>query len=174
MKNIQHQEAAFCAVMAHRTLIHACVKAIVHEPELTEDTFSDVMLEIVRSWEDYDQSRPFPPWACGVARHVALANLRREHRQPQVLDQAFLEEFAEDLNAIGNESHLDQRKEALRLCMAKLSGPNQRLIHLRYFEDQSYGEMSHLVKKTVRALHIGLSRIRQALSQCVDRESRSL
>ena len=43
-------EDAFRHVLAHRTMLKACVQAIVRNPTLAEDTFSDVTLEIVRAW----------------------------------------------------------------------------------------------------------------------------
>src|SRR5947207_9934740 len=71
----QPHEEAFRQVLAHRTMLKAYVQAIVRDPSLAEDTFSDVTLEIARSWGRFDASRPFERWARGIARRVALANL---------------------------------------------------------------------------------------------------
>jgi hypothetical protein len=62
------------------------VHAIVRDPFLAEDTFSDVTLEIARSWDRFDPTRPFEPWARGLARRVALANLRKHNRPVRGLD----------------------------------------------------------------------------------------
>jgi RNA polymerase sigma-70 factor (ECF subfamily) len=169
-----HQEAAFRFVMAHRTMLKAYVTAIVHDPILAEDTFSDVTLQIVRSWENFDQSKPFPPWARGLARRVALANLRREGRRPLVLEDSVLEDVAEQLDQAGSESQLEEYKEALHRCLDRLPERNRRLIRLRYFENHSYQAMSQSVNKSVGALYVIFCRLHQILSRCVHRESRSL
>jgi RNA polymerase sigma-70 factor (ECF subfamily) len=74
----------------------------------------------------------------------------------------------------GDESHLDQRKEALRHCLDKLSTANRRLIELRYFKTESYPKISRKVNKTVGALYVIFSRLHQALSECVQRQSDSV
>jgi hypothetical protein len=58
-------------------MLKACVQAIVRNPTLAEDTFSDVTLEIVRSWERFDQARPFEPWARGVGREPMVRDTWR-------------------------------------------------------------------------------------------------
>jgi RNA polymerase sigma-70 factor (ECF subfamily) len=166
-------EEAFRQVLAHRTMLKAYVKSIVLDPFLAEDIFSEVTLQIVRSWDRFDQSRVFAVWARGVARRVALANLRKENRQPSLLDKDVLESIAEEVEGLGDESALDQRKEALRKCMGRLSERNRLLLRRRYFENRSYQEISRLVDKKVGALYALFSRLHHALLRCVERELRS-
>ncbi len=166
----QPQEEAFRAVLAHRTMLKAYIRAIILDPMLAEDTFSDVMMEIVRCWQRYDQTRPFAPWARGVARRVALLNLRVQKRQlPFLLDEAVLEAIAEEIDEAGQEWELARRKSALRHCLRRLSGKNQELIRLRYFQEQSYSEMSRVVGRSVGALYALFCRLEKALLRCVER-----
>jgi RNA polymerase sigma-70 factor (ECF subfamily) len=166
-------EEAFRRVVAHRTMLKAYVQAIVRDPFLAEDTFSDVTLEIVRSWERYDQTRSFENWARGLARRVALANLRKHHRQLLFLDETVLELLGVELDQLGDEAQLDTRKQVLRQCLQRLSGTNQALVRLRYFENRSYAEISRSVGRTVGALYAVFSRIHEALSQCMEQGLRS-
>src|SRR5512136_2154643 len=80
-----HDEA-FVQVLAHRTMLKAYILAIVHDPHLAEDTLSDTTLAIARSWEKFDRRLSFAPWARGIARRVALANLRKGSRLVAALD----------------------------------------------------------------------------------------
>jgi hypothetical protein len=68
-------EDAFRRVLAHRTMLKAYVQAIVRDPVLAEDTFSDVTFEIARSSHQNDPTRPFQRWARGVARRIALEEI---------------------------------------------------------------------------------------------------
>jgi RNA polymerase sigma-70 factor, ECF subfamily len=166
----KRREQAFQAVLANRTMLKAYVRAMVFDPVLAEDAFSDAMLEIVRCWERYDQSRPFPPWARGVARRVALLNLREQKRQlPILLDERVLEVIAEEIDEAGQEWELARRKTALRQCLRRLSGKNQKLIRLRYFQEQSYSEMAQAVGRTVGALYVLFCRLEKVLLRCVER-----
>lgn len=162
-------EEAFRQVLAHRTMLKAYVLAIVRDPELAEDTLSDVAVELARNWSQYDASRPFAPWARGVARRVALANLRKRQALPSLLDAAVLDAVGADLDALGDEARLEARKNALRRCLERLPEGSRRLVRLRYFENQSYEAVSRAVQRNVNALYVALNRIHEALTSCVQK-----
>ena len=166
----QLQEEAFRRVLAHRTMLKAYVQAIVRDPFLAEDTFSDVTLEIARSWERFDPTRPFEPWARGLARRVALANLRKHNRPLVTLDESLLESIGAELDQLGGEVEHEAAKQALQRCLLKLSTANQALVRLRYFEDLSYEDISRTVGRGTGALYVAFNRIHQSLSRCVRRE----
>lgn len=162
-------EDAFRQVLAHRTALLATVKAIVRDPHQVEDTFSDVTLEIVRCWGSYDQNRPFGPWARGLARRVALANLRRAGREIATLDADVLELIGAEMEQRGGESHYEQYKTQLSVCLGKLSEAAQRLVRRRYFEQRSYGELAAAENKSTGALYVAFTRIHQTLARCLKR-----
>jgi RNA polymerase sigma-70 factor (ECF subfamily) len=160
-------EQAFRHVMAHRTMLKAYILAIVRDPELAEETLSDAVLEMVRSWERFDPSRPFEFWARGVARRVALANLRKRRNQPLSLSEEALEAVGAAIDSLGDEVLLETRKEALARCLEMLSSPNRRLVELRYFENRTYQEMAAIVQRSLNALYVAFNRIHEALSKCL-------
>jgi RNA polymerase sigma-70 factor (ECF subfamily) len=166
----REQEEAFRRVLAHRTMLKAYVQAIVRDPALAEDTFSDVTLEIARSWERFDVTRAFEPWARGVARRVALANLRKQNRPLVTLDEKLLESIGAELDRLGSEAEHEVAKGALERCVAKLSAANQALVRLRYFDNLSYEEISRAVGRGTGALYVAFNRIHQSLGRCVRRE----
>lgn len=165
----QSYEDAFRHVVAHMTMLRAYLRVIVRDPELTEDVLSDVAVEIARSWERFDRERPFAEWARGIARRVALASLRKRSSQPALLDPEVLDAVGAELDTLGNQAQLEERKVALRECLDKLSGPNRRLVELRYFQNQSYVDISRLLKRSMNALYAAFSRVHGALSDCVKR-----
>ena len=165
-------EEAVRLVLAHRTMLNGYIRGMIHDPTLAEDAFSDVTLAILRSWDRYDPTRSFEAWARGVARRVAFSNLRRESRQPCLLDQEVLELIALEIDAMGTEATLDSRKEMLHGCVQRLPPRHQQLIQFRYFENRSYPEISALVGKSVGSLYVIFNRVHKALSTCIERESR--
>lgn len=170
----QPMEEAFRQVLAHRTMLKAYVTAIVRDPVLAEDTFSDVTLEIARSWERYDQTRPFETWARGLARRIALTNLRKKGRQPCELDEEVLEAIGTELDQSGDEAELEERKAALERCLERLSLANQQLVRLRYFENRSYQQVAHGIGRSVGSLYVAFNRIHRALASCVEKGLRAL
>jgi RNA polymerase sigma-70 factor (ECF subfamily) len=141
--------------------------AIVRDRELVEDTFGDVSVEIARSWESYDRSRPFGPWARGVARRVALANVREQAGKPAVLDRDILESIGSEIDSTGAQERLNRRMEALKACIGKLSRFSRKLVYLRYSANSTYDEIARIVKRSVNALYTAFSRIHRSLRTCI-------
>jgi len=166
-------EEAFRHVIRHRAMLMAYVRAIVRDPELAEDTLGDVSVVIAREWSRYDQSKPFEPWARGVARNVALSNLRKRGRRPMLLDADVLEAVAVELDSHTERGEAEKRKEALTHCVEGLSDFNRHLVQLRYSENRSTREISGLVNWTIDSLYVAFSRIHKALRRCVERRLES-
>lgn len=163
------QEEAFRQVLAHRTMLMAYIRAIVRDPFLAEDAFSEATVAITRSWANYDTSRPFAPWSRGVARRVALAKLRELRQNPVALAPDVLEAVAGQIESFGSEAHLENRKEALRRCLAALSKMNRTLVRFRYFENLSYEQISLTTRRSVGALYVAFNRIHAVLRECIER-----
>src|SRR5262245_40348413 len=99
---VASHEEAFREVIAHWAMLNAYLRAIVRDPQLFEDTLSDVALAIARSWPTFDKARPFGPWARSIARRVAIENLSRHGIKPILLGKTALEALGEDLDALGD------------------------------------------------------------------------
>jgi RNA polymerase sigma-70 factor len=164
------QDEAFLQVLAHHTMLRAYILAIVRDVHLTEDALSEATLAIVHSWSRFDRRQPFAPWARGVARRVALANLRKAQRPEVELDEAVLESVAVQIDAMGGEAFLEERRQKLRFCVDKLPQPSRALVQSRYFDGKSYSEMARESGRTMVALYKAFSRIHEALANCVKKE----
>ena len=162
-------EEAFREILANWAMLNAYLRAIVRNPQLFEDTLSDVALAIARSWPTYDKARPFGPWARAIARRVALENLSRNGMKPVLLGPGALEALGAELEALGDSVGVEARIRALKQCTEKLSEGSQELVRLRYFENRSYKEIAESVHWTVDALYVAFNRIHKALSECVQR-----
>jgi RNA polymerase sigma-70 factor, ECF subfamily len=163
-------EDAFRQVLAHRTVLLATVRAIVRDPHRVEDTFSDVTLEIVRCWGSYDPSRPFGPWARGLARRVALANLRKAGREITGLDAEVIELLGSEMEQAGGEPRFEEYKSRLGKCLENLSEAARRLVRGRYFEQRTYVELAAAENKSPGTLYVAFTRIHQTLARCLKRQ----
>jgi len=166
-------EAPFRHFVAHRTMLKAYVMAIVRDPHLAEDAVSDTAVEITRCWADFDQTRPFPNWARGVARRIGLALLRKNGRTLPLFNAELLEGLGDDLDHLGAEAELEQRKRMLRECLDKLPSGSRSLVEMRYFNNRAYEDIATATKRTLNALYIAFSRIHGQLSTCISRGSGS-
>lgn len=161
------QEQAFLEILAQRSMLKLYILSIVADAHLAEDILSEVTLVIARSWDRYDRSKPFGPWARGFAKRVALATLRKQKRQMVTLDDDVLESLGNQLDALPDEVVLDEQKQQLRRCMDKLPEQRRLLVTLRYFEQRSYEEIAQRTGRTLQALYMAFTRIHAALADCV-------
>jgi RNA polymerase sigma-70 factor (ECF subfamily) len=164
---------AFALVFPHRSMLHAFLSAMLRDPPLVEDTLQDAVIELVESFARYDRALPFGPWARGVARRVALANLRKRGRLAVGLSGDALQAFEQALDGLDDQGALESRKERLRACLERLSASNRDLVHLRYFEELRPEAIAARLGRSVGAIYTAMSRVHAALLRCVQAEEGS-
>jgi RNA polymerase sigma-70 factor (ECF subfamily) len=167
------KDEAFARVFAHRSMLQAYLTAVLRDPVLVEDTLSDVVIEIVHSYERYDPRLPFGNWARGVARRVALTNLRKRGRLALGLAEDALEAFEAALDALGDQAALESRKARLRGCLERLTPGNRDLVQLRYFDELGPEAIAQRVGRKVGAIYTAFSRIHAALLRCLQEQEAS-
>jgi len=166
-KGESSSDQALRAVLAHRTMLKAFLIGITRDPDLAEDTLSDVAIEISHSWSSYDPSRPFAAWARGVARRVAADNMKARSAGPVLLDTAGLDALGSGLDSLGDEKQLEARKRALDQCLGRLSEPHRRLMRMRFIENRAYAEIAAATGRKPNSLYVTFRRIVVKLQKCV-------
>lgn len=135
----------------------------------------DVLQEtLVTLWEkraEFDATREFLPWACGIARNKVREFWRKHPRW-----QAFAQDDLMTLLDARREElapELSLRMEKLRDCLAKLP-PGQRANLDRYYAGEEPVETIALREgRTVEAVYKMLQRTRRALLDCIERGIRA-
>ena len=65
---------------------------------------------------------------------------------------------------------LDQQREALGECLAKLDGPARELLLERYAKERSLTDVAASMGRSRNSLYVMMHRIRQKLADCVTRQ----
>jgi RNA polymerase sigma-70 factor (ECF subfamily) len=132
--------------------------------ELTQDVF-------VRAFEhlsDYDPQRAsFSTWLSCIAHNIALNHLRNQGYVPLPLNEEQysppdVPEWAQDETA--NEA---ERLTLLDKAIDSLRPEERSLLHLRYYEGHSLGEIAEVMEVQAGPLANRLQRIRQKLSKLI-------
>jgi RNA polymerase sigma-70 factor (ECF subfamily) len=100
-----------------------------------------------------------------VAFNQVLAWRKRRQRERLVFSEAFLEAVAAEVSA--DAELLEERSHQLAGCIQKLPPHHRELIRLRYSEGNAVETIASEAHRTVDAVYRMLSRIRQALFDCV-------
>lgn len=125
-------------------------------------------MAVVDSFAAYDESRPFTPWAIGVARNQIGLYLRRRRRDRHTFDSDALAQIAAAFERIAPEEM--QRLDRLRECVGGLAPRARRLCDLRYREGLKPAAIATALAMSANAVSKALQRIRDELRACIDRE----
>lgn len=139
------------------------------------DVFQDVVLILWRSFGKYDATRPFAPWALGVAVRRMKEEYRRRNRWPGLLAEDHLERladalaFAEPPSPADPSGHSQHQPEetALAECLASLPEHSARLVRRRYYDEADMDRLSVEFRQSPAALYQALSRLRRRLADCI-------
>jgi RNA polymerase sigma-70 factor (ECF subfamily) len=121
-------------------------------------------------WKNFSQFEPgtnFVSWAVTIAKFQIL-NYRKRHKQ----SRTFLSDKAYDLLIPETEKlqeESQERLQALRECLKKLSGKDQQFIRMRYYEGASARIVAQKVGTSIDAVYRYGARLNHLLLSCVRR-----
>ena len=149
--------------------LHAFILSMVWNPAEADDVLQETNLALWEKAAEFDDSRPFLPWAMRFAQLQAMAWLKRHKRQQQrlVFDDQLVELLASEASL--DEPAFEARRHALASCMLKLRPEQRELIARRYEPDASVNAMAEAGGMTPKALSDRLRRIRHVLLECIER-----
>lgn len=159
---------------AQWTLAQPAVSAFVHAmvPDRAErdDVLQEVAVAVLESFGSYDRSRPFVPWAIGIARHVAADSLRRRRRMPPLLGDAALDALA---GAVADVAETERaRLSHLAECIQGLDGRAREICDLRYRQDLAPSAIASMLGIQPNTAAKALQRVREQLRDCIERRMR--
>jgi RNA polymerase sigma-70 factor (ECF subfamily) len=162
------QENLVALITRHQAALHAYVLSLLPNPALADDVLQETNLVLWRKAADYDQSKPFMPWACRIAWFQVKAARRDASRDKHVFDSDLIDLLAsEDDSDLEGTISLDR---ALGDCLDQLPQEKRELILHRYQPNSSVHEMATTRNLSPGALSGQLHRIRLMLEACVERK----
>jgi RNA polymerase sigma-70 factor (ECF subfamily) len=163
------ETAAFAERLArHHAQIFGYIHSLVRDLDDADDLFQQTSLVLWDKLDQYDASRSFVAWACGVARFEVLNFLRARTRNRLYFSDELnlaLIEAQEDLE----QEDLEERRDALAGCMKKLRERDQALLEACYARSTGIREAALDRGRSAQSIYNSLRRIRRALFECVRR-----
>lgn len=164
VNSIQFQ--SFLNITENRSKILAMIVAMVQDFELAEDLFQETVLEILKSQDQFDATRRFTPWACGVAKNVVRRYWRKSRQQPRSGVSELLADLAQI--AVDDDTEIWRHERlALRRCLKKVPPRMQRLLLLRYGYNFKGRELAQRAAYRQGSIRTTLARLRQQLRHCI-------
>ncbi len=128
----------------------------------------------VKLWQkaaDWNPDTDFLPWAFTVSRFTVLAHIRDQMRDRLVFDEEVVLAMAAETEAAAGG--FEERREALSHCMKKLKPEQSGLLHDHYIDNRALSDIADATRKSLSAVKMTLLRLRQQLSECIERQMRT-
>ena len=157
--------------------LYAYISHLVGSMEESEDILQNVFIKTYNSIEHFDQSRKFSSWIYRIAHNEAVNYLKRKSKRYTVswedittskdkLDTSSSEEVPEE-----KMMHKEVTKE-IDDALDKIPPKYKYVLHLRYFDEMSYEEISALLKKPVNTVGTLINRAKKKLLEVVQGEAK--
>ena len=148
--------------------IYACVATLLPNRTDAEEVFQQTSLVLWKKWQQFDPSRDFVAWACGIAHHE-VRNFLRKHKDK---GRVFLsEDVLAQVAQARLEAHdvLEARRQALLRCLDRLEPGNRALLERCYAGKDSIKAIAEGLGQRPNVLYMTLKRLRRALFDCINR-----
>lgn len=167
MPDVNATERFVQQLLGAQDRISTYIAMLLGNPALVNDVLQETNLVLWRKAAEFDESRDFGAWACGIARFQVLAYVRDLKRDRHHFDEDLVQTLAGSMGSIVDE--LDPRSSALSLCLEKLTDAQRSVLKARYTDNEPVGQLADSTGRSAASITKQLCRIRQVLLECIQR-----
>ena len=147
--------------------VYGYIYSLLGNADIAWDTLQETNAVLWKKRDEFDASRPFMAWACGIAfQQVRAARTRLGRDRLLFHDQATLEAIGETWLVQATHSASD-REIAMDHCLKKLSQRHRDMIERHYRHGHSLAVIAQTADRTANAVGVMLHRTRQTLAECI-------
>lgn len=142
------------------------VRLQVNDQSTANDIIQEVAAQAAIHFDRYDPTRPFTAWVFGIARQRIAQWYREQNRSPVMFSSATVDMLLPALSSL--KAQPNERVDALRDCMTKLTDKQTQLIDMRYKQQLSSQNIAQTIGSSASSINVMLFRIRDALRRCIE------
>ncbi len=159
--------------VAGRHGLFAYIYGLARNPHDAEDIFQEVWVRFSRALAEGVEVQDQAKWCRGAARNLLLHHWRERRRDALAADEELLDLVGRAFEEQKQE-YWRARQEALSECIRELPERSRHLLRLKYEQGLKAGQVAGQLRQSAAAVLMALSRLRQALRDCVQRKLKSL
>ena len=161
-----NDNALFARLMAkhYRSLYHYIYSLHSNASE-AEDILQETSINILKHFHQYDNDRPFLPWAFRFAYFEVKHFRRNSSRDRLVMNDELIDIMATEREEFHEE--LELKRQRLVFCVRKLVEKDQKLLQWRYHTGRTIKDMADALNIPVKRLYKRLERLRIILHRCM-------
>jgi RNA polymerase sigma-70 factor (ECF subfamily) len=149
----------------HQRQIFAYIYTLVPDRHDADDLLQETSLVICEKFEEFTPGTDFVAWACQIAWWRIRYARQKFARAKVIFDDVVLEAVSRTAGTMREE--LDERHEALTVCLQKLPLRDRELVLTRYEAGGGVVEAARRSGRSMDAAYKALNRLRKLLHDCV-------
>lgn len=165
----EHQQVRFTKLWTDaQPTVNRYISSLVRDQWAARDIVQNTSLVLLRKFPEYDELKPFIPWAIGLAKFEILAHHRDTARNRLVCDSEFIEQYTLKWSEMAPQ--MSDEATALRICISELNGRPRKIVRLRYAEGKTSEAIASELNLSAANVRTILKRTREALRRCIGKQ----
>lgn len=155
--------------LANERRLYGFIIATVPNWSDVDDLIQKTAMVMWTKFGEFEQGTDFSAWALCIAHYQVLDYRKRKRTDKLRFSISTIDAINEKfVNATANDN-LQQRREALQHCLARLTPADRKLVDLRYRPDATIRSVSEYLGRSIHSLYKALNRIHAQLLLCMSR-----
>lgn len=153
----------------HQGMIYSYILALHPNRTAAQDILQETNMAIWRRRDLFEPGTNFKAWSFRFAKFQTLDHLKRvKNRSWLVFGEKLLEIMSEEAAEACDD--IEERRGALRHCLARLPEAEQELVRSHYQSGLPLPELGSRLGRSHAAVKQSLFRIRRNLRHCIERQ----
>ncbi len=143
-------------IKLYKNPLYAFLRRFLNQNDLIEEVFQDTFLQLYRSRETFDPSKPLRPWLFTIAANKARDLLRKRQREDTITLGMIAEPAESNIDDVVNslmsydvtpydEAETSERAGNVRKIIDEMPENLHQILLLAYFEQFSYKQMAEIL-----------------------------
>jgi RNA polymerase sigma-70 factor (ECF subfamily) len=141
--------------------------------EDAEDVLQDIFLKIYLNLNDFDKSQKFSSWAYAIAHNQVISQFRKKQARPEGhavnLEDNAAKNLMIDFDLL-KDLDLRRAKELINKVLEKLDPKYREILVLKFLTEQSYQEISDIIKKPLGTVASLMNKAKEEFRQEVAKQ----
>lgn len=131
--------------------------------EVTVQTFSKAFDRLATFKEEYN----FQTWLIAISKNIHIDLIRKKNIETTQVDKKAEKTFIDETPSVEDKLITEQNLSNLLALIKKLKPHYQEVIHLRYFQEMSYKDISEKIDEPINNVKVKLLRAKKLLAEII-------
>jgi RNA polymerase sigma-70 factor (ECF subfamily) len=165
------QQAYASLMKRYKKAVYFMILKMIRDADDAEDLTMEAFAKAFRNLHKFKKDYTFSTWLFRIATNNTIDFIRKKKLKTMSLNNTMTDDggnsvtidIEDDENNPQDEYIKSQRKEMVRIFVAKLPAKYRKLVKLRYFDELSYDEIAEELGKPLGTVKAQLHRSRELL-----------